>query len=122
MKAVAVFEKWHGQSLTLVRQELILLLVWFCFAAIFANTAEKHQRSKKSDGTQMRANIRRVFEAITATIDALMAQLTKPPDVAAEITRRADSAISASCRWLLKKRPGRTYPRVARHPYARLIS
>ncbi len=122
MKAVAVIEKWHGQSLTLVRQELILLLVWFCFAAIFANTAEKHQRSKKSDGTQMRANIRRVFEAITATIDALMAQLTKPPDVAAEITRRADSAISASCRWLLKKRPGRTYPRVARHPYARLIS
>ena len=122
MKAVAVIEKWHGRSIKLVRQELILLLVWFCFAAIFSNAAEKHRRTKPSAEGVWRANIRRVFEAVAATIDALIAQATKMPEVAAEINRRADSAISAACRWLLKKRPGRTYPRVALHPYARQIT
>ncbi len=122
MKAVAKIEQWHGHSVKLVRQELILLLVWFCFAAIFAATAETHRPTKASSGAFWRANTRRVFEAITATIDALIAETTKPPDVAAELLRRADSAVSAMCRWLLKRRPGRSYARVPMHPYARSIT
>ena len=122
MKAVAEIEKWHGRSVKLVRQELILLLVWFCFAAIFSNTAERHRRTKPTARLVWRANTRRVFEAITATIDALIAQATRTPEVAAELSRRADCAISSMCRWLQKTRPGRTYPRVPLHPYARLIT
>ena len=122
MKAVAKIEQWHGRSVKLVRQELILLLVWFCFAAIFAAAAEAHRPTKASSGTLWRANTRRVFEAIAATVDALMAETKKPPEVAAEIVRRADSTIRAMCRWLLKRRPGRTYARVPLHPYARSIT
>jgi hypothetical protein len=122
MKAVAIIEKWHGRSVKLVRQELILLLVWFCFAAIFANNAERHRWKKPPTGSTWRANTRRVFEAIAATIDALIAQATRTPEVAAEICRRAECAISSMCRWLLKTRPGRTYPRAPLHPYARLIT
>ena len=122
MKAVAKIEQWHGRSIKLVRQELILLLVWFCFAAIFAAAAQAHRPTKASSGIFWRANTRRVFEAIAATIDALIAETTEPPEGAAEIIRRADSAIRAMCRWLLKKRPGRTYPRVPLHPYARSIA
>jgi len=51
MKAVAVIEQWHGRSVKLVRQELILLLVWFCFAAMFAAAAEKHRPTSVSPGT-----------------------------------------------------------------------
>ena len=122
VKAVAKIEQWHGHSVKLVRQELILLLVWFCFAAIFAGTAEAHRPTKASSGTNWRANTRRVFEAITATIDALIAESTKPPDVAAELLRRADSSIRAICQWLLKRRPGRSYARIPLHPYARSIT
>ena len=122
MKAVAKIEQWHGHSVKLVRQELIMLLVWFCFAAIFAATAEAHCPTKASSETFWRANTRRVFEAITATIDALIAESTKPPAVAAELFRRADSSIRAMCRWLLKTRPGRSYARVPLHPYARSIT
>lgn len=122
MKAVAKIEQWHGQSVKLVRQELILLLVWFCFAAVFAATAEAHCPTKASAEIYWRANTRRVFEAITTTIDALISETTKPPDVAAELFRRADSAIQAMCRWLLKTRPGRSYARAPLHPYARSIT
>ena len=69
-----------------------------------------------------RANTRRVFEAITATIDALLSEITKPPDVVAELFHRADSAIQDMCRWLLKIRPHRSYARVPMHPYARSIT
>ena len=122
MKAVAKIEQWHGHSVKLVRQELILLLVWFCFAAIFAATAEAHRPTRSSSGIFWRANTRRVFEAIAATIDALISEITKPPDVAAELFRRADSSIRAMCRWLLKRRPWRSYARVPLHPYARSIT
>ena len=122
MKAVAKIEQWHGRSVKLVRQELILLLVWFCFAAIFAATAEVRRQTKESSGIFWRANTRRVFEAIAATIDALFAKTTKPPEVAIEIIRRANASIRAMCQWLLKIRPGRTYPRVPLHPYARSIT
>ena len=122
MKAVAKIEQWHGRSEQLVRQELILLLVWFCFAAIFAAAAEAHGPTKASSGYFWRANTRRVFEAITSTIDALIAETTKLTDGAAEILRRADSSISAMCKWLLRRRPGRSYARVPLHPYARSIT
>lgn len=122
MKAVAKIEQWHGRSEKLVRQELILLLVWFCLAAIFAAAAEAHRPTKASSGYFWRANTRRVFEAITATIDALIAETTKLPDGAAEILRRADSSIRAMCKWLLRRRPGRSYARVPLHPYARSIT
>lgn len=117
MKAVAKIEQWHGRSLSLVRQELILLLVWFCFAAIFAAVA--HQSNHTSAGRSWRANTRRVFEAIAATVDALMATASRKPPVAAEIIRRAESALAFMCRYLLPIRRGRTYPRVPLHPYAR---
>jgi len=121
MKAVAVIEQWHGRSVKLVRQELILLLVWFCFAAMFAAAAEKHRPTSASPGT-WRANTRRVFEAIHATIDAIIPRETGMIDSATEISRRADASIRAMCRWLLKRRPGRTYARDPQHPYAREIT
>jgi hypothetical protein len=122
MKAIAVIEQWHGRSVKLVRQELILLLAWFCFAAIFAATAQAHRPPNATAESFWRANTRRVFEAITATMDALIAAATRVPEVAGEITRRADSAIRAMCRWLQKRRPGRTHLRVPKHPYARRIA
>ena len=122
LKAVAKIEQWHGQSVKLVRQELILLLVWFCFAAIFAADAEARHPTNTSSKIIWRANTRRVFEAITATIDALISETTKPPDVVAELLHRADSAIQNMCRWLLKRRPNRSYARVPMHPYARSIT
>ena len=122
LKAVAKIEQWHGQSVKLVRQELILLLVWFCFAAIFAADAEARHPTKTSSKIIWRANTRRVFEAITATIDALLSEITKPPDVVAELFHRADSDIRDMCRWLLKIRPHRSYARVPMHPYARSIT
>ena len=122
LKAVAKIEQWHGQSVKLVRQELILLLVWFCFAAIFAADAEARHPTNTSSEIIWRANTRRVFEAITATIDVLISETTKPPDVAAELFCRADSAIRSMCRWLLKRRPHRSYARLPMHPYARSIT
>jgi len=122
MKAVAKIEQWHGRSVKLIRQELIMLLVWFCFAAIFAAAACAHRLPGATSDSAWRANTRRVFEAITATIDAIIAEATRPPKVAAEIIRRADASIHAMCRWLNKKRPGRTYARVPLHPYARSIT
>jgi hypothetical protein len=121
MKAVAKIEQWHGHSVKLVRQEVILLLVWFCFAAIFAATAEALHPKNGSSGILWRANTRRVFEAIAVTIDALIAVTIKSPG-AADLISRADSAIRAVCRWLLKRRHGRSFARAPLHPYARLLT
>ena len=121
MKAIAVIEHWHGRSLALVRQELILLLVWFCFAAILAAAALAHRAGRREDDGAWRANTRRVFEAIETVIDALLAQGQQAPEVVEELRRRADSALRSMCRWMMKIRLGRSFPRAPLHPYARKI-
>jgi hypothetical protein len=122
LKAIAIVEHWHGRSLALIRQELIILLVWFCCASICAADA-RETRHHGPDGTWCwRANTRRVFEAIAGIFDCLMADGFKPPEVVDELRRRADSALRSICRWLLKIRPGRSFSRVPLHPYARKIA
>jgi len=120
MKAVAKIEQWHGRSKALVRQELILLLVWFCFAAIFATAACCSRSAVAGIQAEWRANTRRVFEAIASVMDAMLALLVDPQS-AGELIRRADAAILCMCRWLLRRRPGRSFPRVPLHPYARRL-
>lgn len=122
MKAVAVIEHWHGESVAFVRQELILLLVWFCFAALFAAIARATRPSIASDTVGWRANTRRVFEAIALVMDAAIAELSRLPGVVDETRRRGDAAVRAMCTWIRKLRPGRSYQRVPMHPYARVIS
>jgi hypothetical protein len=104
MKAVAKIEQWHGRSVKLIRQELVMLLIWFCFAAIFAASAGAHRLPATASDSAWRANTRRVFEAITATIDALIAEATRPPEAAAEIIRRADASIVTVRSSLLAKK------------------
>ncbi len=121
MKAIAIIERWHGESVAFVRQEVVLLLVWFCFAAMFAPAANCKRISAEFGMEEWRANTRRVFEAIAAVMVAVIAQCSQLPAVADELTRRADSALRAMCRWVLRRRPGRSFPRIPLHPYAREI-
>ena len=121
IKAVAIIEHWHGESVKFVRQELILLLVWFCFAAIFAASANRTTISPVHGAERWRANTRRVFEAIVAVMISLIAMRSLSSDIVAELTRRADSALRAMCVWVLKCRLGRSAPRIPLHPYARTL-
>ena len=122
MKAVAIIEQWHGQKVSFVRQELILLLVWFCFAALFAIDAIARKPPREVGEKPWRANTRRVFEAIVMVMDAIISIVSKPPSVADEITGRADAALRAMCQWLLRVRLGRSYARIPLHPYARRLA
>lgn len=122
MKAVAKIEQWHGRNVDFVRQELMLLLIWFCFAAIFAVDSVSTNPPCHIGENAWRANTRRVFEAITMVMDALIAMISRPQLVVDEITRRADSALRAMCRWMLRVRLGRTFPRIPLHPYARALA
>jgi hypothetical protein len=122
MKAAAKIEQWHGRIVDFVRQEILMLLIWFCFAAIFCVDAMRSKPPRAVHEKDWRANTRRVFEAIAMVMDALLAMNRKPPEVVAEITKRADSALRAMCRWMLRVRLGRSFPRVPLHPYARTIA
>jgi hypothetical protein len=119
LKALAEVERWHGETKALVRQEIFLLLVWFCFAAILADDA--HQSRPPTPGKEpWRANTRRVFTAVARVMEALIASIADPLLVA-DLMRRADVALYDMCRWMLRRRPGRSYPRVPLHPYARRL-
>lgn len=120
LKAVAEIERWHGRTIALVRQEIILLLVWFCLAAIIAAAAVRARvRPGKRQGV-WRPNTRRIFDAIARIMEALMAGKTDER-LAAELFRRADSAILSVIRWMLRQRLGRSNPRKPLHPYARTL-
>ena len=119
LKALAEVERWHGTTKALVRQEIILLLVWFCFAAILADAARR-SRPPMPGQEGWRPNTRRVFDAIARVMEALIANIADSPLIA-ELMRRADMALSDMCRWMLRRRPGRTYSRVPLHPYARRL-
>ena len=122
MKAVAKIEQWHGRNVDFIRQELMLLLVWFCFAAMFAAAALATKQLCCVKEHAWRANTRRVLESIAMVMDALIAQLSRPPTQAHDVVRRADAALRAMCRWMLRVRPGRTFPRIPLHPYARSLA
>lgn len=121
MKAVAKIEQWHGKTIKLVRQELILLLVWFCFASLFSQKADKTRLPTKESDAIWRTNTRRVFEAIFQTIHLLFSTGNRHTEIIAELARHADAALDAMCRWMQRIREGRSYSRIPMHPYARKI-
>jgi hypothetical protein len=120
LKAVAKVECWHGRTIALVRQEIILLLVWFCLAAILAGAAAAARAWPAAGQSSWRANTRRVFEAIARIVEALLAG-GGGKEMATELTQRAEAAMLSAFRWMSRKRPGRSRPRKPLHPYARTL-
>ena len=120
LKAVAKVENWHGRTIALVRQEIILLLVWFCLAAILAGAAAAARPLPTARQGAWRANTRRVFGAIARIVKALLAR-GGGKELEAERRLCAEAAILAVFRWMSRKRPGRSNPRKPLHPYARAL-
>lgn len=120
LKAVAEIERWHGRSIELIRQEVILLLVWFCFAAIIAAAAVHARLRQGKKRGAWRPNTRRIFSAIARIMEALLAG-KMDEGIVAELIRRANAAIISVIRWMLKQRLGRCYRRKPLHPYARTL-
>lgn len=114
LKAIARIECWHGKTRDLINQEVVALMTWFTIAAVIAHAAEQ-----AAPGPDRRANTRRVFDAVAYAMEALIMASVATGQTAHLLMCRANEAVRRTERWAQTRRPGRSAPRKALHPYAR---
>jgi hypothetical protein len=120
LKSLADIERWHGTTKARIEQELIATMTWFTITAVIAAQAEAERNQTETGPCRWRANTRRVFDAIPYIMEALFMASAADGKLRELCLARANEGRRRATAWQQRRRPGRSSPRKAKHPHARI--
>jgi hypothetical protein len=119
LKSLADIERWHGTTKARIEQELIAAMTWFTITAVIAAQAEAERNQGDTGPERWRVNTRRVFDAIAYIMEALFMASATDGKLRELCLARANEGLRRATAWQQRRRPKRSHPRTAKHPYAR---